>query len=111
MAKRCSPFLCMFATTIALAVIFSSSVVVDCSEVKELNTHADADDSAAIPDGGHGGWAPPAPQPGLRAPRVPRPGTRVQTPRRRRSTFAARAASCAAQEDRPERVGTPVITD
>ena len=31
----------------------------------ELNTHADADDSAAIPDGGHGGWrAPPAPQPG-----------------------------------------------
>ncbi|PVH39170.1 hypothetical protein PAHAL_5G447900 [Panicum hallii] len=56
MAKRCSPFLpscCMFAATIALAVVVSCSVVVDCSEVK-----------AALPDGGRGGWAPPAPRTG-----------------------------------------------
>ncbi|XP_039846727.1 formin-G-like [Panicum virgatum] len=58
MAKRSSPSLRrVFATTtIALAVVFSGSVVVDCSEVK--------DDAAAIPDGGREGWTPPAPRPG-----------------------------------------------
>ncbi|XP_039809582.1 formin-like protein 5 [Panicum virgatum] len=57
MAKRSSPFFPrMYATVIALAVVVFSSVVVDCSEVK--------DDAAATPDGGRGGWAPPAPRPG-----------------------------------------------
>ncbi|CAO2180630.1 unnamed protein product [Urochloa humidicola] len=43
----------MYAAVIALAAIISCSGVVDCAEVK-----------AAQPDGGHEGWAPPAPQPG-----------------------------------------------
>ena len=40
MAKRSSPFFPrMYATVIALAVVVSKSVVVDCSEVKGLHTH------------------------------------------------------------------------